>query len=80
MSLVLIGLINCVILALILVLIGAVCVWVLSALGWGIPWNIQQIFLAIVALLTLACFISLLLGSPMVHFIPHAALAPATLA
>jgi hypothetical protein len=71
---VLIGLINCIILALILVLIGAVVVWVLAALSWPIPWNIQRIFLGIVALITLVCFISLLAGAPMVHFLHYSAL------
>jgi len=69
---ILIGLLNCVILAVILVLIGAICQWVLSALGWPIPGQIQRIFLALVALITLVCFISLLVGAPMVHFVPYA--------
>jgi hypothetical protein len=71
---ILIGLINCIILALIMVLIGAVIVWIASLFQWPIPWNIQRIYLAIVALTALACIISLLYGAPMVHFIPHAAL------
>jgi hypothetical protein len=66
---ILIGAINCVILAVILVLIGAILAWVLSALGWAIPQNIQRLFLGIVALITLVCFVSLLLGSPMFHMI-----------
>jgi hypothetical protein len=69
---ILIGLINCVILALILILIGAVIVWLASLFGWPIPWNIQRIYLAIVALITLACIIGLLAGYPMVHFVPYA--------
>ena len=68
---ILIGIINCIILALILVLIGAVCVWIAGLFQWPIPWNIQRIYLAIVALIALACIISLLVGAPMVHFIPH---------
>ena len=68
---ILIGLINCIILALILVLIGAVIAWVLAALSWPIPWTIQRIYLAIVALITLICFVYLLAGVPMVHFIPR---------
>jgi hypothetical protein len=68
---ILIGLLNCIVLAVILVLIGAIVAWVLGALGWPIPWNIQRLYLAIVALVTLICFITLLVGVPMVHFFPH---------
>lgn len=66
---ILIGLINCIILAVILVLVGAIVQWVLAALSWPIPANIQKLFLAIVALVTLVCVISLLLGTPMFHII-----------
>jgi hypothetical protein len=66
---ILLGLLNCIVVALILVLIGAICVWVLSALGWPIPWNIQRIYLGLVALITLICFISLLLGAPMFRIV-----------
>jgi hypothetical protein len=71
---ILIGLLNCIVLALILVLIGAVVLWVLAALGWPIPQNIQKIYLGIVALITLICFISLIAGAPMVHFFHYSAL------
>jgi hypothetical protein len=74
---ILIGLINCIILAVILVLIGAVIQWVLAALGWPIPAQIAKLFLAIVALVTLLCFIMLLLGTPMLHVIGHAELPAA---
>jgi hypothetical protein len=67
---ILIGLINCIILAVILVLIGAIIQWVLSALGWPVPFTIVRLYLAVVALITLLCFIMLLLGSPMVHIVP----------
>lgn len=73
---ILIGLINCIILAVILVLVGAVIQWVLAALGWPVPNQIARLFLAVVALVTLLCFIMLLLGSPMVHLI-HVGAAPA---
>jgi hypothetical protein len=71
---ILIGLLNCIVLALILVLIGAVVLWVLAALGWPIPQNIQKIYLGIVALITLICFISLIAGAPMVHFFHYGSL------
>jgi hypothetical protein len=62
------------------VLIGAIVAWVLAALGWPIPWNIQRLFLAVVALITLVCFISLLLGAPMFHIVGHAASLPSLVA
>lgn len=66
---ILIGLLNCVVFAVILVLIGAVCQWVLTALGWPPPAIVQKLFMAVVALLVLICFIELLLGGPgMIHF------------
>ena len=66
---ILIGIINCVILAIILVIIGAVVQYVLAALGWPVPQNIVKLFLAVVALVALVCFISLLAGAPMFHII-----------
>jgi hypothetical protein len=67
---ILLGVINCVILAAVLVLIGAVIVWVAQIFEWPIPWNIQRIFLLIVLLVFIVCVISLLAGEPMVHFVP----------
>jgi len=66
----LLGIINCVILAAVLVLIGAIIVWVATIFEWPIPWNIQRIFLLIVLLIFIACVISMLVGEPMVHFLP----------
>jgi hypothetical protein len=63
----LVGLLNCVLVAAILVLIGAIIVWVASAFQWPIPWNIQRIFLLIVLLVFIICAISLMVGAPMVH-------------
>jgi len=68
----LIGFINCIALAVILVLIGAIVAWVMGALGWAVPWNIHRLYLALVALIFLICFVSLLFGSPMVHIFGHA--------
>jgi len=67
---ILLGIINCVILAAVLVLIGAIIVWVAAIFEWPIPWNIQRIFLLIVLLIFIACVISLLIGEPMVRFLP----------
>ena len=65
---ILVGLLNCVVLAIILVLIGAVVQYVMGALGWPIPPIVVKLFMALVALLVLICFIQLLLGGgPMFH-------------
>jgi len=58
----LLGIINIVIWVVILVLVGAIIVWVLGLLGWPIPWNVQRLYLAVVALIALAMFVALLLG------------------
>jgi hypothetical protein len=64
---ILIGVLNCFVLAIILVLIGAVIVWLAGIFEWPIPWNIQRLYLGLVLLLTVICIISLLVGAPMVH-------------
>jgi hypothetical protein len=65
---ILIGVLNCVLVAAILVLLGAIIVWVASIFQWPIPWNIQRIYLLIVLLVFIICVVSLLVGAPMVHF------------
>ena len=65
----LIGSLNCILLAVILVLVGAIIQWVMSALSWAVPPNIVKLYLAVAALITLICFITLLLGMPMIHII-----------
>jgi hypothetical protein len=65
---ILIGVLNCVLVAAVLVLLGAIIVWVASLFQWPIPWNIQRIYLLIVLLVFIICVISLLVGAPMVHF------------
>jgi hypothetical protein len=64
---ILIGVLNCVLVAAILVLLGAIIVWVASLFQWPIPWNIQRIYLLIVLLVFIICVISLMVGAPMVH-------------
>jgi hypothetical protein len=56
-----------VLVAAILVLIGAIVVWVASIFQWPIPWNIQRIYLLIVLLVFIICMVSLMVGAPMVH-------------
>lgn len=59
---VLLGLLNIAIVLVILVLIGAIVVWVFAMLQWPIPWNIQRLYLAIVALIGLTMIVALLFG------------------
>ena len=65
----LIGILNCLIVAVILVLLGAVVAWVAAAFQWPIPWNIQRLYLLVVLLIFIVCVASLLLGAPMFHII-----------
>lgn len=74
-----IGLLNCLVLAIILVIVGAVIQWLCAAFSWPIPANIVKLFLALVLLVTLICVISLLLGSPMFHLIHVGGMAVAPL-
>lgn len=69
---ILLGLINIAIVIVVLVLIGAIIVWVLGLLQWPIPWNIQRLYLAVVALIALYMLVALLFGLPTVHLIGHA--------
>ena len=66
----LIGLLNCVLVAAVLVLVGAIIVWIAGLFSWPIPWNIQRIFLLIVLIIFVICALSDLFGYPMVHFLP----------
>jgi hypothetical protein len=68
---ILIGVLNCFVLAIILVLIGAIIVWLAGIFEWPIPWNIQRLYLGLVLLLTVICIVSLLVGVPMVHIFGH---------
>lgn len=69
---ILLGLINIAIVIVILVLVGAIIVWVMGMLGWAIPWNVQRLYLAVVALIALYMLIALLLGIPSIRIISHA--------
>jgi hypothetical protein len=65
----LIGLLNCLLYVAILVLLGAIAVWIAAACQWPIPWNIQRIYLLICLIVFIICMASLLLGAPMPHLI-----------
>jgi hypothetical protein len=70
----LLGLINILIVVVILVLIGAIIMWVLSALGFAVPQLVQRLYLAVVALIALYMLIALLLGIPSMRIVGHAGL------
>lgn len=61
---ILLGLINIAIVVGILLLIGAIIVWIMGSFGFPIPGQIQKIYMAIVALIALYLLVSLLLGLP----------------
>ena len=65
----LLGIINIGIVVLILVLAGAVAVWIAGLLTWPIPWNVQRIYLAVVALIALYMLVALLLGIPTIRIV-----------
>jgi len=60
---ILLGLLNIAIVLVILVLIGAIIMWVMNTLGWPVPANVQKLYLAVVALIALAMLVALLLGA-----------------
>ena len=66
---ILLGLINLVIVIVVLVLIGAIAEWILSALGWPPPDIVRKLFLAVVALIALYMLAALILGIPSVRII-----------
>jgi hypothetical protein len=67
---ILLGLINIAIVVVLLLLVGAVAVWLLSWLGFAIPGNVQKLYLALVALIALYMIVALLLGLPSVSVMP----------
>jgi hypothetical protein len=67
----LLGLINIAIVIAILILIGAIAMWLASIVGFPIPGMVQRIFMVIVALVALYMIVALLLGFPVVHVIGH---------
>jgi hypothetical protein len=73
---ILIGILNCVLLVAVLVLVGAIIVWVAQIFEWPIPWNIQRIYLLICLLVFIICAITMIAGQPMVHFFGRLGTAP----
>lgn len=74
----LLGVVNIAIVVAILVLIGAIIVMVANWFQWPIDWQVQRLYLLVVALIALYLVIALLLGLPAVHFIdgPRAVVQP----
>lgn len=66
----LLGLINIAIVIAILVFIGAIIVMVAKWFQWTIDWQVQRVYLLIVALIALYMLVALLLGLPSWHLIP----------
>jgi hypothetical protein len=76
----LLGIINIAIVVVILLLIGAIALWFLGLMGWPVPWNVQRLYMAIVALVALYMLAALLLGIPTVRIVgSHLSEAGATL-
>jgi ABC-type transport system involved in multi-copper enzyme maturation permease subunit len=74
---VLLGLLSIVIVVIVLLLIGAVGRWILLALGFGPPGEIERLYLALVALIALYLLVALLFGLPMpIHVIRGETAAP----
>ena len=63
----LIEILNCLLAAAVLVLLGAIIVWIAGLFQWPIPWTIQRIYLLIVLLFFVICVISGFAGAPIVH-------------
>lgn len=60
----LLGLINIAIVVAVLLLIGAIAVWLLAWLGFAIPAQVQKLYMVIVALVALYMLAAMLLGIP----------------
>jgi hypothetical protein len=66
---ILLGLLDVAIVVVVLLLVGAVIVWVFDMLSWSIPQNIRKLYLAIVGLIALTMIVALLLGIPRLRVI-----------
>lgn len=66
---VLLGLVNIGIVVVLLLLVGAVAVWIAGALQFAIPAQVQKLYLVLVALIALYMIIALIFGLPSVSII-----------
>jgi hypothetical protein len=67
----LLGVINIAIVVAVMVLIGAVIVMLANWFQWPIDWNVQRLYLLLVALIALYMVVALLLGMPTIHVLAH---------
>ena len=67
----LLGVINIAIVIAVLVLIGAIIVMIANWFQWPIDWNVQRLYLLVVALVALYMVAALLLGMPTIHLFAH---------
>jgi hypothetical protein len=70
---ILLGIINVAIVVAVLMLIGAVVVMFARWMQWPIDWNVQRLYLLVVALIALYLIVALLLGLPGFRIIGNAA-------
>jgi hypothetical protein len=61
---IILGVLNIAIIVAILVLVGALIVMVAKWFQWSIDWNVQRLYLLVVALIALYLLVALLLGLP----------------
>jgi len=61
---VLLGLVNIAIVVVLLLIVGAVAVWLFGWLGLAIPGNVQKLYMVLVALIALYMIIALIFGLP----------------
>lgn len=66
---VILGLINVAIVVVLLLLIGAVCWFVLSKLGWSPGGEVRNLYVALVVLVALYMTVALIFGLPSVRLI-----------
>jgi hypothetical protein len=66
---ILLGVINVAIVVTVLVLVGAIIVMFAKWLQWPIDWNVQRLYLLVVALIALYMLVALLLGIPTVRIV-----------
>jgi hypothetical protein len=63
----LLGLVNIAIVVAVLLLIGAVILWFCSWLNFGIPANVQKLYIAVVGLIALYMIVALIFGIPSIR-------------
>lgn len=66
---VILGLINVAIVVVVLLLVGAVVLWILGWLNFPVPQMVQKLHIAVVALIALYMLVALIFGIPSIHVI-----------